>query len=149
MVRVAMLCWRGGGAVLAFLLLIHGLHVDGQDTSTDRLPNNHQLVIIPVQPQSLLCILLKIVPVFNPCPAQYNGNTSSEKMHINPILGTGKLSSLSLVLPLSSSPQPQLKLFLPLLNLTSKTFSFRQHVRSQSAFLFTSSFCSNEKGNVI
>ena len=42
-----MLCWRGGGAVLAFLLLIHGLHVDGQDTSTDRLPNNHQLVIIP------------------------------------------------------------------------------------------------------
>ena len=147
MVRVAMLCWRGGGAVLAFLLLIHGLHVDGQDTSTDRLPNNHQLVIIPVQPQSLLCILLKIVPVFN--PAQYNGNTSSEKMHINPILGTGKLSSLSLVLPLSSSPQPQLKLFLPLLNLTSKTFSFRQHVRSQSAFLFTSSFCSNEKGYVI
>ena len=142
-----MLCWRGGGAVLAFLLLIHGLHVDGQDTSTDRLPNNHQLVIIPVQPQSLLCILLKIVPVFN--PAQYNGNTSSEKMHINPILGTGKLSSLSLVLPLSSSPQPQLKLFLPLLNLTSKTFSFRQHVRSQSAFLFTSSFCSNEKGYVI
>ena len=142
-----MLCWRGGGAVLAFLLLIHGLHVDGQDTSTDRLPNNHQLVIIPVQPQSLLCILLKIVPVFN--PAQYNGNTSSEKMHINPILGTGKLSSLSLVLPLSSSPQPQLKLFLHLLNLTSKTFSFRQHVRSQSAFLFTSSFCSNEKGNVI
>ena len=142
-----MLCWRGGGAVLAFLLLIHGLHVDGQDTSTDRLNNNHQLVIIPVQPQSLLCILLKIVPVFN--PAQYNGNTSSEKMHINPILGTGKLSSLSLVLPLSSSPQPQLKLFLHLLNLTSKTFSFRQHVRSQSAFLFTSSFCSNEKGNVI
>ena len=112
MVRVAMLCWRGGGAVLAFLLLIHGLHVDGQDTSTDRLPDNHQLVIIPksVHSQSLLCILLKIVPVFN--PAQYNGNTSSEKMHINPILGTGKLSSLSLVLPLSSSPQPQLKLFL-------------------------------------
>ena len=98
-------------------------------------------------PSPVLCILLKIVPVFN--PAQYNGNTSSEKMHINPILGTGKLSSLSLVLPLSSSPQPQLKLFLHLLNLTSKTFSFRQHVRSQSAFLFTSSFCSNEKGNVI
>jgi len=31
-----LLCWRGGGAVLAFLLLVHGLHVDGQDTSTDR-----------------------------------------------------------------------------------------------------------------
>ena len=31
------LSWRGGGAVLAFLLLLHNLLVDGQDTSTDRL----------------------------------------------------------------------------------------------------------------
>ena len=51
-----LLCWRGGGAVLAFLLLVHGLLVDGQDTSTDRLILHQQIVVLL---KSLLCIPLE------------------------------------------------------------------------------------------
>ena len=48
-----LLCWRGGGAVLAFLLLHGLLLVDGQDTSADRLILNQKLVI---RLKPLLCI---------------------------------------------------------------------------------------------